>query len=113
MRVLAAHGADLNANDGAALLDAGVIVDQSYDKNQLQIGDSGFGRRPYKRTGQAIGRGYKSSPLLLPFEHRADQFQRTRQRDTDRFSVARHAPGLDVVDMVLQIFADARQITHD
>ena len=80
---------------------ASVIVNYRNDEDQLQIGSRGVGRRTDECAGSAIGRRHKACARLAPFEDRACQLQRASERNANCFSIVRHAPRLNVVNMVL------------
>ena len=90
-----------------------VVVDDCDDEDQLQIGDRDVRRRTKERTGSAISRCHQAGARLAPFEYRACQLQRASERNANCFGVIRHAPRLNVIDMVLQVLADARQVILD
>ena len=90
-----------------------MIVDKGDYEHQLQIGHQDIRRRPEKRTGSGIGGGDEAGTFVPPFEHRACDLCSPSERRANRFSVAGHAPRLNIVDVILQILSDPREFIHD
>ena len=81
-------------------------------KNELQVRHRHVGRERKKGAAGGDGTGDHPGALLLPFQHGAGEPGRTAQRHAEGVGVAGHAPGLHIVDVVLQVLAHAGQVVH-
>ena len=90
-----------------------MIVDEGDYEHQLQIGHQDIRRGSEKSTGSGIGGGDEAGTLVRPFEHRPCDLCSPAERRANRFGVAGHAPRLNIIDVVLQVLSNPRQLIHD
>ncbi len=91
---------------------ARMVVDERHDKHQLQVRRRKIGRGTDESPGRGDGAGDHAATAILPFAHGGHHLGRSAQGHAEAVAVGRCAPGLHVIDMVLQILADAGQVLH-
>ncbi len=88
---------------------ARVVVHDGEHEHQLQIGHQHIGRGAHEGPRRGERRGDPARALAAPFQRRRRHAGRAARRHAESLGAAGHAPGLHIVDVVLQVLPHARQ----
>jgi hypothetical protein len=89
---------------------AAVIIDDGHHEDELQVRRSEAGGRAAEGAGLGKRTGDHAAAFFLPFEGRARQAQAATERHAEGFFGCLYLVGDDIVDVVLQVTANARQV---
>ena len=88
---------------------ARMVVHDGEHEHQLQIGRRRVGRGAHEGARGGERAGDHAGALAAPLQHGRRHLGRAAQRCAEGLGMAGHAPGLHVVDVVLQVLPHARQ----
>ena len=89
---------------------ARMVVDDGLHEDELQVGHFHIGPAAKERTRLGERRRHHAAALAEPLRNALSTRRPPRARCAKRFGVTAAAVGVHVVDVVLQVLADARQV---